>query len=132
MRLMKQSRNRKIARASRLPFEFFGCRLEQVKLYWRTAMNKQNHSNRDVRDIENSNCQPPNHYYTVMIGNIIVAVLVIFLFIASQWDARRFSLLPEMVWGMLEKQVTMQMKIDTLEKELDDLKRELEEMKRKE
>ena len=73
---------------------------------------------------------PPEYYYIVMVSNIIVSILVITLFIVSSFDARRFSLLPEVAGAMIEKQVSMQVRLDALENKIDELKRELEELKK--
>ena len=75
--------------------------------------------------------KPPGFYYTVMVCNIIVTFLVITLFILSNFDTKRYSVLPELVSKMLENQASMQVRLDTLEDKIDDLKRELEAMKRK-
>ena len=74
--------------------------------------------------------RPPDYYYVVMVSHIIVSVLVITLFIASSFDVKRSSLLPEIVIRMMEGQASLQIRLDTLENNIDDLKQELEEMKR--
>ena len=80
---------------------------------------------------ETNQPKPPGVYYTVMVCNIIVTFLVVTLFILSNFDAKRYSVLPELVIKMIEDQASMQVRFDVLEDKIDELKRELEAMKRK-
>ena len=71
-------------------------------------------------------------YYATAVGNIVIAILVINMWIATVFDnsKKRSSLIPA-VGVMMQENAKMQVTIERLEKKIDDLKRELEEMKQK-